>query len=149
MYFVDRSKVEQTLLYLDKLLNAFEQASFDSLQDKLSLERIVHMIIESILDVGNMMIDGFIMRDPGSYEDIIDILVDEKVIPIEEQDAYKELINLRQMVVREYLAIEHVQLIDTMNTSKKKVGKFSSHVTHYLNNELGVANTFSNEEGKL
>lgn len=27
------------------------------------------------------MIDGFIMRDPGSYEDIIDILVDERVIP--------------------------------------------------------------------
>ncbi|GAA3319942.1 hypothetical protein GCM10020331_028930 [Ectobacillus funiculus] len=30
------------------------------------------------LDVGNAIIDGFIMRDPGSYEDIIDILVDEK-----------------------------------------------------------------------
>lgn len=26
------------------------------------------------------MIDGFIMRDPGSYDDIMDILVDEKVV---------------------------------------------------------------------
>ena len=26
------------------------------------------------------MIDGFIMRDPGGYEDIIDIMEDEKVI---------------------------------------------------------------------
>ena len=33
-----------------------------------------------MMDVGNLMIDGFIMRDPGSYEDIIDILIDEKVI---------------------------------------------------------------------
>ena len=35
--------------------------------------------MESMMDVGNLMIDGFIMRDPGSYEDIIDILVDEKL----------------------------------------------------------------------
>ena len=29
------------------------------------------------------MIDGFIMRDPGSYEDIIDIMEDERVITTE------------------------------------------------------------------
>ena len=35
------------------------------------------------------MIDGFIMRDPGSYEDIIDILMDERVISAEEGQAMK------------------------------------------------------------
>ena len=39
-------------------------------------------VIESIIDVGNTMIDGFIMRDPGGYEDIIDIMEDEKVITV-------------------------------------------------------------------
>ena len=48
--------------------------------EKLALERVNYLLIESIIDVGNSMIDGFIMRDPGSYEDIIDILVDEKVM---------------------------------------------------------------------
>ena len=47
---------------------------------QLALERMVQISIDSVLDVGNAMIDGFIMRDPGSYEDIIDILLDEKVI---------------------------------------------------------------------
>ena len=39
------------------------------------------------------MIDGFIMRDPGSYEDIIDILIDEKVIANEKEKPFKELIS--------------------------------------------------------
>ena len=51
---------------------------------KKALERIVHLLVECILDTGNDMIDGFIMRDPGSYDDIMDILVDEKVVPTEE-----------------------------------------------------------------
>lgn len=35
------------------------------------------------------MIDGFIMRDPGSYDDIMDILVDEKVVTEKEGDELK------------------------------------------------------------
>src|SRR5690625_7987930 len=76
MYFIERSKIYKTLVYIDTLLHEFEQCSFDTPLAQLGLERITHMLIESILDVGNMMIDGFIMCDPGSYEDIIYLLVD-------------------------------------------------------------------------
>src|SRR5699024_12767863 len=99
MYFVDREKIEQILQYIDELLYEFHQHSFNSSLGKLGLERIVHMLIESTLDVGNMMIDVFIMRDPGSYEDIIDILVDEKVIHITDQEIYKVLIHLQNAVL--------------------------------------------------
>ena len=56
-----------------------------------ALERIVHLLVECILDTGNDMIDGFIMRDPGSYDDIMDILVDEKVVPEGEGSQLKSL----------------------------------------------------------
>ena len=81
MYFVDRKKLEATLHYMDKLIHILELDRPNSIKEKLCLERAVHVFIESTLDVGNMMIDGFIMRDPGSYHDIIDILLDEKVLP--------------------------------------------------------------------
>ena len=55
------------------------------------IERITHNTIESFMDVGNLIIDGFIMRDPGSYDDIIDILIDEKVIASEMEKPFKEL----------------------------------------------------------
>ena len=111
MYFVNRSEIEQTVTHIDELITiAQETKSFASDIEKLGLERVVHVVIESILDVGNMMIDGFIMRDPGSYHDIIDILVDEKVIPAEEEVAYKAVIDLRQMLVQDYLAIDHTHV---------------------------------------
>lgn len=146
MYFVDREKIEQILNYIDKLLHECDQHSFESPLKKLSLERLIHMIIESTLDVGNMMIDGFIMRDPGSYEDIIDILVDEKVIPASHQESYKEVIKLRNMVVRDYIEIDHRLLQEIIVRNKSILDQFSSYIRTYLNNELGVAHAFSNDE---
>src|SRR5690625_1058810 len=106
MYFVDRSKIEHILKHIDVLQQTFKNNRFTNPVEQLGLERLTHILIESIIDVGNMMIDGFIMRDPGSYEDIIDILVDEKVLPNQDEAAYKALINLRTNLVRDYTAIE-------------------------------------------
>src|SRR5690625_4543119 len=145
LYFVDREKIEEILTYIDKILQEFDGNSFNSPLEKLSLERLVHMLIESTLDVGNMMIDGFIMRDPGSYEDIIDILVDEKVIPESDQDNYKEIIKQRSVIVRDYITINHQVLLDTMKQTSTTLKQFSSNVRTYLNTQLGVANAFLND----
>ncbi|MBP2257319.1 DUF86 domain-containing protein [Virgibacillus alimentarius] len=145
MYFIDRSKIEEILKYMEKLLAELNQQTFPSFKDKLGLERITHMFIESTLDVGNMMIDGFIMRDPGSYEDIIDILVDEEVLPEQDKNVYKKVIRLRKQLVRDYLAIDHEELAMIMLESKSVIERFSTHIRSYLNNELGVANAFTNK----
>lgn len=145
MYFVDRSNIEKTLDYMDKVLIEIDQNSYESFAEKLSLERMIHVLIESVLDVGNMMIDGFIMRDPGSYNDIIDILIDEKVIPEENEADYKALIELRKMIVTDYTEVNDEKLRETIDRIKGTLKQFSSHIRTYLKNELGVANAFSNE----
>lgn len=146
MYFVNRSEIEATITHIDEQLAIVEAAtSFSTELEKLGLERIVHIVIESMLDVGNMMIDGFIMRDPGSYHDIIDILVDEKVIPSEEEDRYKAVIDLRQMLVQDYLNIDHEHVEQILFSNKNVLKQFSTRIRTYLTNELGVANAFSNE----
>ncbi|MEI3611633.1 DUF86 domain-containing protein [Pseudogracilibacillus sp. SO30301A] len=145
MYFVNRSEIEQILTYMDSLLQEINDKQYASLIEKLGLERLSHTIIESILDVGNLMIDGFIMRDPGSYHDIIDILVDEKVITEQDEASYKAIIDLRQMLVQEYLNIDHKRIKEVLFTNKDVLKQFSHHIRTYLDNELGVANAFSNE----
>ncbi|MFK4997329.1 DUF86 domain-containing protein [Bacillus sp. N9] len=67
-------------------------------------------MIEAILDTGNAMIDGFIMRDPGSYEDIVHILLDEKVITDQLSVALKELILYRKMLVQQYVRVDHLAM---------------------------------------
>lgn len=146
MYFVNRSEIEAILSNMDDLLTEVkDQKTFSLPLQKLGLERLIHVLIESILDVGNMMIDGFIMRDPGSYHDIIDILIDEKVLPSAEEKQYKLFIDLRQIIVRNYLAIDYDNLQKIYFASKETLATFSIHVRTYIDNELGVANAFSNE----
>ncbi|MBS3682156.1 DUF86 domain-containing protein [Ornithinibacillus massiliensis] len=145
MYFVDRKKVEDTLQFIEHLLIEYKELKVDSYQEKLALERLVQLLIESIIDVGNMMIDGFIMRDPGSYGDIIDILEDEKVIPQSESSAYKAVIELRKTLVKDYLHVNHEELNEVISTNLAVLNQFTARIRDYLKNELDVANAFTKE----
>ena len=116
MYFVDREKIEATLEYLAEKITLFkEQGSWESPLEKAALERVTQMMLEAVLDVGNAMIDGFIMRDPGSYEDIIDILADEKVITDEMGDSLKVLVSYRKVLVQFYTEVSHSELVKHFN----------------------------------
>ena len=46
----------------------------------------------------------------------------------------------------EYHTVNHEQLITAMQRNQQMLGAFNEHITSYLDNELGVANTFSNEK---
>src|SRR5690625_3946284 len=147
MYFVNRSEIEKTITYLDTLLNEMDNhLLLSTTMEKLGVERLAHVAIESILDVGNLMIDGFIMRDPGSYHDIIDILIDEKVLPKQDEMAYKELIDLRQMLVNDYLSVDHKHILKTISKNNHTHDHISRYIRTYLDNELGFPNAFANEK---
>jgi uncharacterized protein YutE (UPF0331/DUF86 family) len=143
MYFVDRDKIQEVLKFLEKQIDLFERTEkWESDIELAALERISHTMIEAILDVGNDMIDGFIMRDPGSYEDIIDILTDEKVITKEMCDGLKKLIAYRKMLVQQYIAVVHEKLRDDFTEVLPVLKQFAPSVRTYLQNELGPVSAF-------
>lgn len=143
MYFVDRDKIEQTLVYMEEVMTHFEeQKSWTTSIEKLALERIVHTTIEAILDVGNAMIDGFIMRDPGSYEDIIDILEDEKVVTTEDASDLRDVVRIRKMLVQSYIKVDHDEILRTYEKSLASLRNFPKCVRDYLLNELGPVSAF-------
>lgn len=145
MYFVDREKIEQTLLYIEENISLFQQhASWSSSIEKKALERVAVATIEGILDVGNAMIDGFIMRDPGSYEDIIDILEDEKVVTADMAKQLKRLVRLRKTLVQDYLLIRHEEVETCLAEVQETVVRFCGAVRIYLENELGPVSAFKN-----
>jgi uncharacterized protein YutE (UPF0331/DUF86 family) len=143
MYFVDRDTIEEKLLYIENQIQLFEsQQAWETNIEKAALERIVQMTIEAILDVGNSMIDGFIMRDPGSYEDIIDILEDEKVITKEMSTSFKKIIGFRKNLQQHYTSVPHGELEATFGQELSSLKRFSSHIRHYLSKELEVVTAF-------
>jgi uncharacterized protein YutE (UPF0331/DUF86 family) len=143
MYFVDRDTIEETLIFLDRQINLFaEQENWETPIEKAALERLAHTMVEAILDVGNMMIDGFIMRDPGSYEDIIDILLDETVITEKMHEGFKKLIPFRKVTVQQYIKVDHIQLQESFEEEMQSLKQFSDKVRSYLTNELGPVSAF-------
>ena len=147
MYFIDRSKITETIQYMNDLLDFYEgQQQWTSFGDQLALERVGANIIESIIDVGNSMIDGFIMRDPGSYDDIIDILVDEKVITADMDQPLKRVIALRKMLVREFMKVDQQAVKQALDENMESLKAFGPKVEHYLVHELGPVSAFIPEE---
>jgi uncharacterized protein YutE (UPF0331/DUF86 family) len=145
MYFVDREKIETTLFYLETQTKLFLQVKeWSTPLEKAALERVTQMMLESVLDVGNAMIDGFIMRDPGSYDDIIDILMDEKVVSADTGNSLKNLISFRKMLVQNYTEIDHLVIIREFTEHMPALTLFATKVRDYLTNELGPVSAFKN-----
>ncbi len=148
VYFVDRNKITKNLQYLDGLLAILESEDnwLENDIKKLAIERIGHNVMESMMDVGNLMIDGFIMRDPGSYEDIIDILIDEKVVSSEMETPLKAVVGLRKMLVREFIEVDIQEVVNVLTASLPTLKQFSPAVNSYLTNELGPVSAFLPED---
>lgn len=142
---MDRELIEERLLYLEKQIQQFEgKNEWSTALEQAALERLTQMMIESILDVGNAMIDGFIMRDPGSYEDIIDILEDEKVISIDMSQDLKVMVQYRKNLVQDYTGIDHKDVKNTFSRILPSIKQVSESVRQYLTNELGPVTAFKN-----
>ena len=143
MYFVDRKTIEEKLSLMEEYLQLLNSKNdWTSSVDKLALERVVHIVIEAIIDVGNGLIDGFVMRDPGSYEDIIEILLDEKVVAEKDAESFKKVVSLRKMVVRDYTQIDYDLIQQIFKEHHKSLLNFSPAVRQYLKNELGHVTAF-------
>jgi uncharacterized protein YutE (UPF0331/DUF86 family) len=145
MYFVDREKIEEILVFFEMQTALFEEKDkWESVIERAALERVSQLMIEAILDVGNSMIDGFIMRDPGSYEDIVDILEDEKVITSDMAGSFKTIIQYRKELVQNYTAINHAEMQAAFADNLENLKKFAPAVRSYIMNELGPVSAFKN-----
>ncbi len=143
MYDVNRKKIEQIINHLNKQLQRIKPINQLDLEQFiengvyiLAAERVLHLAIESIVDVGNYIIDGFIMRDPGGYIDIIEILIDEQVIPIEDSKKLKEIVSYRKQLVHDYTTSKPEDIYRLTNEGFNVVEKFNKNVLNYLTKEL-------------
>ncbi len=138
MYYVNKDQIEQRLRYIphirDTVKQLQEKERLDHV-DQLALERILHIAIETITDVGSYIIDGFIMRDASSYEDIVEILAGEQVFPEALTKPLLELVKLRRPLVQDYFALNEAEIKPHLDTISKLLDAFSSAIYAYLDQE--------------
>lgn len=147
MYFVNRQSILERIDVIHSMIQFYDtNKNPKNKTDELAFERMTQLLIDSILDIGNAMIDGFIMRDPGSYEDIVDILMDEKVITQKLGESIKALIPIRKHLLQDYTKSITSELVSTLEGNIDLIREFPQSVQAYLDKELGTVNAFSPEE---
>lgn len=144
MYFVDKDKLTYKLNYLQKLTEDYSENK----ENHYAFERIAQMLIESSVDIGNMVIDGFVLRDPGNYKDVIDILELEGVISKETQQGINQTVDVRKRFVHQYDQLDTKDLIPLFDVSLKDYERFIDEVINFLNNENVPVTAFGKGDQK-
>lgn len=139
MYYVNREQIERRLNMLLQIIDVLNHAAAHEEMDLVSAfaeERALHLSIEVVTDVGSYLIDGFIMRDASSYEDIVDIMLDEKVIDAALASVLTELVRLRRPLVQEYFDWRKERQDKLVAELPQNLVVFAGKVREYLDREL-------------
>lgn len=131
MYFVDKEKLTQKLTYLQGLTEDYDKNK----ENHYAYERIAQMLIESSVDIGNMIIDGFILRDPGNYKDVIDILELENVISKETQTHINDTVDVRKQFAHNYTELNVKEIMPLFDKSLPYYKEFIKEVAQFLESE--------------
>lgn len=140
MYFVDQQQIHQRLEQVSLVQQAAikVQTSWDdSIMVHMAQERVLHLAVEIVTDIGSLLIDGFIMRDASSYEDIVEIIAQEAVLKDELCSQLLQLVSLRKPLVQQYSEWERNGIHPQLLTLPACMEQFKVSVQHYLKQELG------------
>ncbi|UQZ36038.1 DUF86 domain-containing protein [Paenibacillus sp. PK3_47] len=142
MYYVNRKQIEDILAQIPFITEGLRSsaANWDgSTLTGFIQERSLHLAIEVVTDVGSCLIDGFIMRDAGSYEDIISIIHEEQVFGASGiYGVLTELVALRKPLVQDYYVWDRSVLHPLTPVLPEVLERFASEVRRYLDQELGT-----------
>ncbi|PHK48840.1 DUF86 domain-containing protein [Staphylococcus edaphicus] len=131
MYFVNKDQLNTKLNYLQQLIQDYP----NNKDNHYAFERIAQMLIESAVDIGNMIIDGFILRDPGNYKDVIDILALEKAISENTQTQINQTVDVRKQFVYYYDELESTALIALFDETVPYYQNYIDEVIQFLKSE--------------
>lgn len=139
MYYVNRENIAARLACIPDIAEALAMAARSwsgTLFEGLAQERALHLAVEIVTDVGSDLIDGFIMRDASSYEDIVDIIAMEGVIAEEVAAPLRKLVHLRKALVQEYDRWPRNELHELTPVLPGLLSQFGQQVEAYLSKEL-------------
>lgn len=112
MFITDQHR-QQIRLHLNEMerqfgvLTTLKPHSLEEFQQQPVLraasERALHIGLECLTDIGNIIIDALVMRDPASYEDIFEILTEEGVFEKTFAAHFLPAVRMRKLLVHDYL----------------------------------------------
>ncbi|MBE1441172.1 DUF86 domain-containing protein [Paenibacillus sp. OAS669] len=142
MYYVNHEQINVRLQFLPTLSLACRELTeqWQGEEGKLLLhlaqERVLHLAIETVTDIGSLLIDAFMMRDASSYEDIIEILAGERVFDEATAQVLKRLVQLRRPLVQDFASYPRESLHPLIGELPAVLTAFAEAVPAFISKEM-------------
>lgn len=143
LYPLDETKVEQLLQYIEQyeptlstMVEAGPSPLVHDIIRRLAAERLVQLLTEAITDVLGLIIDGLMLRDPGSYQDMVEIVTQEGAFPPDYGKQLEKLVGFRNRLVRDYVSVTVDELAETLKLAGQLVPAFAGYIRAFLEEEL-------------
>lgn len=140
MLFVDKNLI---LTRLDYIKDLTEEIDTDNI---LALERVCEMLIEASVDVGNMIIDAFVLRDPGNYLDVMDIMKTEGVVSEDDFKKFEDTFKFRNDLVRNYENVNHEEMRKVFKENLSAYQNFKDNVLHFFKTDPQAVTAFMGDQ---
>jgi uncharacterized protein YutE (UPF0331/DUF86 family) len=139
MYNVNLAQIERRLSYIKVISDTATHLTERVLEDAVGIfaaERAIHLAAECITDIGNYIIDGFVMRDASSYEDIVDIMQGESVFNDDLYSILMSIVRLRKPLVQDYDRLNLDEVKRVVGLLPQGMTQFEEAIRLYLKQEL-------------
>lgn len=104
-------RIDKAEEYLNFLKNIKDKYSNEEFKENPmiygSTERFLHLIIETLMDIGNHIISDQNLGKVDFYKDIPELLFEGNYINEELKDIFIKIIGFRNILVHDYLEIDH------------------------------------------
>ena len=112
-------ELENYLKQLDELKKLPKQRYMTDWRISYTVERTLHLSLETFLSIGEMLISESRFKKPDSYAEIPKILMENKVIPKNLAEKLIDLAKFRNVLVHEYLYLDREKVYQHLLNDRK------------------------------
>lgn len=98
------------------------------------VERLLHLSIETCLDIAHHIISERGYREPENYRDAFNVLMEAGILPRQEQPIYEKMAAFRNILVHHYDKIDDAAVYGVF---KRHLTDFDIFIKHILQNFSG------------
>ncbi|MDO6355754.1 DUF86 domain-containing protein [Caloramator sp. CAR-1] len=125
---------------LQKNLLHLKQASFEVNKENLKediirywgIERGIHICVECVLDIANIIISSLGLERPDSYRETILTLYKQGVIPEQFAKQIVGMASFRNILVHDYTRVDEDIILDVLKNRLDDFAVFAQYITKWL-----------------
>ena len=126
------SELDSYLEELDKIkLISFEEYK-NSIKDKRACERLLQILIESIIDILNIINSNLKLGLPGDEDELVEKIINKKVLSKQTGEIIKNMKSFRNILVHKYGTIDDELVFELLSEKLDDFEKFKKEILEFI-----------------